>query len=216
MTITDPVQARLLAHPEFGRIMDALLGRELSIKAVAEELNLPLDAVHYRVKKLMCLSLVRVVRQEKRAGRAIKIYSATASEFFIPYSSFTHATLEDKFLTFEAQLSRVLVRSRLRLMRDTFGDAGKLGPRIYRNEQGWIAEDLAVSPAQSVNLLAPDFPAVVDEVIDLRLPFTQAKALQAELHAISRRYAPHSPTETGDQPYALRLTLLPVNPADLQ
>lgn len=214
MTVTDPMQARLLVAPEFGRIVDALLDRERSVAALAQELNRPLDTVHYRVKKLERAGLVRVVRQEKRAGRGVKVYTSVATQFFIPYSSFTHATLEDKFLTHESHLTRVLVRSRLRLLHDTFGTEGMLGPRIYRDRQGSVTEELAVSPAKSVNLLATDFPAVVDEVTEVCLPFAKAKALQAELLALNRRYTSNNHAPTDGQSYIVRLTLMPVNPAD--
>ena len=68
LTITDAGQARLIVHPEFSRIVDALIGRELSISALSGQVKLPLDTVHYRVKKLVGVGLLRVVREEKRAA----------------------------------------------------------------------------------------------------------------------------------------------------
>lgn len=213
MTITDSTQARLMVHPEFSPLIDALIGQELSISALAQQAKLPLDTVHYRVKKLLKAGLLREVRQEKRAGRAIRIYSAVADSFFIPYSSFTHATLEEKFMHWEMRVAKLVVRSQLRLMRDTFSDLGSLGPLLARNAQGRLTEDLVRPRGEKIDLMDMDFPAIMDGLLSLRLPFEKAKALQAELDAIYRRYeTPQRPAQ--GQRYALRLLLLPVNEAD--
>lgn len=214
LTVTDPEQARLLVHPDHMPIIDVLLGRELSVGAVAGEVNWPLDRVHYRVKKLCRAGLLHVVREEKRAGRPIRVYSTVAAAFFIPFTSFTHASLEEKFLRFEQELAHRVVRCEMRLLHQTFPNLAQVGPRIYRDAQGRATEDLAFSPGEGVDELGPDYPAMLSEWRGVRLPFSEAKALQAELNALLERYAPSQRPPSGEQVYALRLLLLPVQAED--
>ena len=157
-----------MIHPEFSPLMDALTGREASVGALARELDWPLDTAHYRVKKLLRLGLLRVVREEKRAGRPVKVYRAVADAFFLPYSSFTHATLEEKFLRHELQVARSLVRSYVRLLHDTFPQPGTLGPYLYRDEAGHLQEDLAAAPGKLLDLAAA-FPTTTEHLRSLTL-----------------------------------------------
>lgn len=211
LTVTDPRQAELMIHLEFVPIMDALTGAESSVGALAKALGWPLDATHYRVKKLWQAGLLQVVREEKRAGRPVRIYRAVADAFFLPYSAFTSATLEEKFLRHELSVARALVRSYVRLLHDSYPQPGSLGPYIYRDQHGKVTEDLATGPGQPLDLDAV-FPTAMEQLRGLSLSDAQARELKAELDTLAAKYAPRR----AEQPltHMLRLWLVPARPDD--
>ncbi|AAF11855.1 helix-turn-helix domain-containing protein [Deinococcus radiodurans] len=213
LTVTDARQAAAMIHPEFSPLMDALTGREASVGALARELDWPLDTAHYRVKKLLRLGLLRVVREEKRAGRPVKVYRAVADAFFLPYSSFTHATLEEKFLRHELQVARSLVRSYVRLLHDTFPQPGTLGPYLFRDEAGHLQEDLAAAPGKLLDLAAA-FPTTTEHLRSLTLTDAEARHLRDVLDALAAEF----PRRRAGQPltHMLRLWLVPAREEDWQ
>lgn len=211
-TINTGAQARLFADDACERLLAALLKEPATAAALAEGLGQPLDRVQYRLKKLLGAGLIRVERLEKRAGRPQKVYAPIAEGFFVPYSAFDYTTLEDKFMRHELEDAGLVVRSIVRLLRDTFDDLNSIGPRLYRNGAGEVKHDLGRSAGTVVDPSAPDFPAVMDAGGMLRLSFAQAKALQAGMQALLDELQEEG--EGGGQRYYARLTLLPVDGRD--
>lgn len=65
-------------------IVQTLIGEELTLGALSRMTGLRLALLHYHVAKLIGLGLVEVVREQPRAGSALKFYRATAKAFFVP------------------------------------------------------------------------------------------------------------------------------------
>jgi DNA-binding transcriptional ArsR family regulator len=63
-----------------------LARRELSLTELADATNLELKKLHYHVTALRKLGLLVVTRERRRAGRAVKMYRAKATAFFVPES----------------------------------------------------------------------------------------------------------------------------------
>lgn len=84
MEIRDGARAAVFASPHQRRIVQILMGEELSLTALARECRLPVNLAHYHMAKCMAVGLVKVVREVRRAGRAIKYYRAVAKMFFVP------------------------------------------------------------------------------------------------------------------------------------
>ncbi len=66
------------------RILVSFMGRERSLSEAAGALSIPLNLLAYHVGRLLGLGLLRIVREQKRAGRPIRYYRAAADSFLIP------------------------------------------------------------------------------------------------------------------------------------
>ena len=113
-TITNEHTAALLLNPDLMGCLERLMAGEWTVSALSKDVGIGLGSLHYRVQQLLEHDLARISREEKRAGRAIKHYTATASSFFVPFNltnfetlqAFWLAILEPKHQTFVANLVR--------------------------------------------------------------------------------------------------------------
>lgn len=90
-----PQQARLLLDLANGPLLALLMSGESSASRLATELGQDVRRVHYKLVRLCEADLVRVTREEKRAGRAVKLYRAAAREYRVPFSLTDAATLRE-------------------------------------------------------------------------------------------------------------------------
>src|SRR5688572_16669477 len=84
MHIDAPDRAAAFADPRRRRILTAFMGREQSLSEAAAALAMPLNLLAYHVGALLRLQLLRVTREQKRAGRPIRFYRAVADRFLVP------------------------------------------------------------------------------------------------------------------------------------
>jgi hypothetical protein len=84
MRITDPATAAVFNSLQQRTIVQTLIGEPMSLSSLARETQTPMSLLHYHVSKCLTLGLVKVERVEPRAGRAVKLYRATAKTFFVP------------------------------------------------------------------------------------------------------------------------------------
>jgi hypothetical protein len=132
--VETPEQARLLSDPATTRYLEPFLGRERSASEAAAELGVRIDTLLYRIGKFLAAGLLEIVREEPRAGRAIKVYRTVADAFYVPFG------LTD-FVEHEEQLREQLrdgedeiLAAAARMLRQT----GEEGRRIYRMADGEI------------------------------------------------------------------------------
>lgn len=84
LVISDQKAAAAFASPRQRKIIQTLMADEMTLGHLTQSLQLPLNLLHYHVTKAMALGLIAVVREQRRAGRTIKHYRATARSFFLP------------------------------------------------------------------------------------------------------------------------------------
>lgn len=84
LVIGNPQAATAFASPRQRKIIQTLMAEEMTLGDLSRSLQLPLNLLHYHVGKAMALGLIAVVREQRRAGRTIKYYRATAGSFFLP------------------------------------------------------------------------------------------------------------------------------------
>lgn len=84
MRVEAAEMAAVFLDPRRRRILTAFMGRESSLTEAAERLAMPLNGLAYHVGRLLELGLLRVAREQKRAGRPIRHYRAAADAFLIP------------------------------------------------------------------------------------------------------------------------------------
>lgn len=76
--------AAIFASARQRLIVQLLINAELSLGALAQATQMPMSLLHYHVSKCLAAGLIQVIREQRRAGRAIKYYRATAKSFFVP------------------------------------------------------------------------------------------------------------------------------------
>ena len=202
--VETPESADLLINPYTLRQLLPFLGRECTVKQAAKETGAKPNTMLSRVRRFLAAGLLEVAREEKRAGRALKIYRSSAEVFFVPYAATSSDTLEammaERDLYWEDLLRRGVVRSR----RD---DVGTWGTRIYRDVRGRLQVQTAVNPQENHTMLDPERPAALSAWRDsVYLDFEDAKTLQREMFALLQRY--HQKQGAGR--YIVRLGMAPL------
>ena len=182
------------------------LGRERRVSDVAVELGLKVDAMYYRVRRLEALGLLEVARTVPRKGRALRLYRARSTHFFVPFTALAERTVEELLAEGDAEMRRRAARSTAAAMRDARLPL-RMGIHVHLDAAG--APSVALGPADRdwspQRLLAPGVPAIASAWAPLRLDFEDAKALQRELFELIGRYA----AKRGAQPYLLGVQLAP-------
>lgn len=197
--VTSPEAARALTLPERLRFFEPFLGRELTVKQAAAEAGCTLNAMFVRVRRFVGWGLLRVAREERRAGRAVKVYAPVAEVFFVP----AEVSGEERrsWRAFQARAFDVGWRFAAQ------ATGGVVGQRVYRNADGVPSMMSAVSPREDFGPPDGDGPAMFTGSHDaLRLSFAQAKTLQRELHDLYTRYS----RAEGEGRYILSVQFLPL------
>lgn len=200
--VSDPKAAAFLSDPEYNSYFCPFLEREVTLSEVASELNVPLNKLHYWVTKMLDLGLVRVIRSRKRAGRAVRYYSAVAPAFFVPFAAIPAES-------FEAQLTLEDVSRQRRLSSAHARARGELplryGTLIARMNGAYSGIRIEPFPKRRFDDLTLN--------VWLERPFCaeDARALLVELRALEERYSGLPEPKRGQgQQYCLRLALAPV------
>src|SRR5690606_27417944 len=139
------------------------LARESSAGAAAAELGLDLNAMLYRIRVLLSAGLLRVVREEKRQGRPIKVYRSAHDAYFIPYDATPFADLEERLW----QQQRPELRERVRIQARRLQQGGVFGQRLFRDEHGETWVQSAGAGDAEIDWLDPRRPAAIDYWTDL-------------------------------------------------
>ena len=176
-------------------------------------------AVHRDVLALHGAGLLQLVREQRRAGRAIKVYRASAPAFFVPFSATGAVELTDlgseRTYRYEALFRQASAREFERLHREQ-GGGREWGVRLYLAPEGHVQADPSYEGAELVDAgvhyqgplgLMLDAPTLV------ALTEAEAREVQTGLIHLLMRLRPgtlaHEAGGTGS-PFLLRLGLVPV------
>lgn len=204
LTVEDPAAAAALTDPKTLRQLEPFLNHERTVLEAATETGVKPNTMLARVKRFVNLGLLVVVREEPRAGRAVKVYQSRAAVFFVPYEITPAETLESAMRERERYWEELLRQNVVRVRSE---DVGSWGTRIYRDDRGRLQVQAAVTPERNYTTLAPERPAALSAWRDaLYLDFPDAKALQGELFALLKKYQ----QKTGSQRYIMHAGLAPV------
>ena len=184
VVVSDPEAARVLTDLTELRFLIPFL-MKLTLSEAAQALGLKLNTMHYRVKRLMRLGLLKVVREEPRKGRAVKVYRATSANYFVPFETTSAEPLDMLFAQLRARMNALFNRNIARSYLEVEGiglrvraQGHNLGVEFDTLDGGYLARDTA----------ALDLPAALTNERVMRLEFSRAKALQRELEALLERY----------------------------
>jgi hypothetical protein len=180
---------------------------EVTVKAAAIELGMNENKVFKLVKQFEVHGLIGVTRLERRSGRAIRHYRASAERFFI---SFQNVAFEDYIARsndiFQRRLERAMLRTSAVANRLTTSN----GLEIFKNDDGQLSVSVAhieYGPINLERLSSFDEPAVFSVWLEFALDFSDAKALQRELIDLQARYARR--ISKSSQRYLVRLAIAP-------
>ncbi len=181
-------QAAILKNEAVTEFFYPFLGHEKTVAEAARELDCKLNAMHYRVKTFLEAGLLKVMREEKRAGRSVKVYCTVADAFFVPFDLTPHADIAEDWVRGVEPTVRELGRA--------FGAAierrGRTGQCVFRNAEGGVSSygaHVGTDTGDIVfNLDTPDLLIGADQCGDVFLTEQQAKTLQDELSNLFTRH----------------------------
>ena len=167
--VADPALAAFLSDTRRRRILLAFVGRERSLAEVSTSLAIPLSLLHYHAKRLLALGAVEIVREQARAGRAVRYYRATSDAFFIPTDLMANSVGAVLSRELRAGLDAAAGRSTGMIL--DLDEAGR--PRLR-----FVGDELAKIPWEVWRLL--------------RLSTRAAEEFATELRALVHRYEERS------------------------
>jgi hypothetical protein len=82
--IATPLQAAALENRLRARLLMACATTDRSLSDLERQTGQPLSKLHYHVGRLLAAKLLRVSREQARAGRPIRFFRAVAETFIVP------------------------------------------------------------------------------------------------------------------------------------
>ena len=211
----------IVDSPEFARSMLniddwkrlALFMNETTLSEVADKLDISLSKLSYHVNKWLEYNIIEVVREEKRAGRPVKIYKTTNQRFFIPFHLTPSASLEDLLVAMTRDVHEIAMRETAHTLKKAGDNWGILWEAA--EESGAIRGSPSPYPGSSTQTLleqleTEDGPISHFNFAKLKLDFPTAKALQKELLALHEKY--QDLQQEKQQSYLLQLGITSLRP----
>lgn len=225
MTVTEPAAVKLLTQGRARWVLGEFLKGESSISSVARALRADIRVVHRDALALLGAGLLRVVRQEERAGRPVKVYSATASAFFVPFSATDAATVGELLGRRKEKYDELFDTASMRTfqaLHEEQSGGREWGVRVYLDPDGNVGVDTSYQGAELVDAAVRyqgPRGLMLDVRADVRLTEAEAHEVQMELIKILMRLRPaslnHEAAGTG-RPFLLRLGLIGVTGEELE
>ena len=200
-TVTDKKQAHLLTDPKSKAFFKPFLARERSTSQAAQVLGCPLTTMHYRVRQFLAAGLLELTREEKRKGRAVKLYRSTHDAYFIPFRVTPYATLEERLATQAAPLFANLLRA----YADALRQSERYGHHLFRSGDAFCTSDLLPK------LTPAGLPVTYADMMTT-LSKEDALGLNADMQNLLKRKGKSKEEGDGAQ-YLLMVALLPLKEA---
>ncbi len=208
-TVTDTKQAALLTGATSKAFFKPFLARECSVSQAAAEVGCQLNTMLYRVKVFLDVGLLTVVREEKRVGRAIKIYRSVHDAYLIPDGVTPYADLEERLKQQIKPFWETLMRSLAR----TYRERGWGGQTLRRTAEGVVTTSLAIKEVAPTDFWSAEPPYEVYSDVGLHLTPEEAEALAYRLLELLKDTSKNVAKQGKKQGkrYALQVALVPVD-----
>jgi hypothetical protein len=204
MTVHDAEAADYLSNPLKAVFIYPFIGRARSSSDVAAAHGVKLNAMSYRIERLQRLGLLREAGVERRRGRVVRLYRATADAFFVPLAATSLENLESMIDQWAQSLQPMYLHALARTLSDRHP---QWGVRISREADDRLLIAPATGEEGFYNYFEPDAPAIIEGWFsDLRLDDGDAKALQGELLMLYLKYLGRE----GKCRYLLRVGMTPM------
>lgn len=191
-TVQNPLAAQILANPSEIRWLKPFMRQTLSTKQAASELGVSRQTMHYRVGRLLQAELLVVEHSQKRWGRDIRFYRASAQRYRIPPHLMDPRLMErmESGGFWEDWLQANLRQAKLVME----------GLEVWLSQEGLAMWDFEVP----VNL--EEEPLLNNSLSNLWLDYPEALELRQKLLEVVLQYQGRK----GSQRYLLRLGLAPL------
>lgn len=181
-------QAYLLADPDISAFFALFLAREQTVTGATRALGCKVNAMHYRTRAFLDAGLLRIVREEKRAGLPIKVYRSVVDAFFIPFELSRHADREAHMTERYESILHQIAKSTMGLERQQ----GRVGHCLFRDTTGDVMSFGGVALPNSNDILFnvddAHQPIGADRMGNIFLTKAEASSLQHELDGLFQRY----------------------------
>jgi len=153
--VTQIKQVKLILHPRVRRVLGCFLTHEQTVSGAAQQTELDLRVVHRDVQALTAAALLRITREEARAGRAIRHYQASASAYFVPQSVYPSGGMKSPFKPILEQAEPILDAALEREFDRALHASGprEWGTRLFATDTG-PETDLCFYDAELRNILS--------------------------------------------------------------
>lgn len=208
-TVTDPAAVAVLLSADARRWLLPFLARASTIGDAAARLGEHPNSVHYRVKRWLGFGLLQVAGEERRGGRALRLYRSVADAFFVPHEA---SATEDLAAMLRETNDPYLDALYAGLAASARAISPRWGVQISRRPgpdgAGRVELAAATGPGAPFDPRAAGAPAAFERFVRLELDFADARAFQLELLELLRRYE----RRKGAQAYLSYLALAPLPP----
>lgn len=144
--------------------------------------------MHYRVGTFLGAGLLKLVREEKRAGRPVKTYRSVADAFFVLFQFTAHATQQEIWLAHTAPVARRIAQS----MAEQHLTRERAGQGIFRDDRDNLVSLGGRELAEDAEIVfhpdAAHRPLGTDRFGNIFLTEDEAWALERELNDLFSRY----------------------------
>ncbi|WP_412027064.1 hypothetical protein [Deinococcus yunweiensis] len=202
--VTDPAAVKLFMDSGTLGVLERLMLGEHSASSLACILHAPLNAVHYRLRRLVAAGLATESRAEPRRGRPIRHYRATSGAYLVPYDATPLTSVEELVGLHETDFTRRFLSAVVASGRRLVVNERDIGLRVYRDGDE-ICVDITPRAGEFdfEEFMHPDAPVLMLKWGELHLSVEDAKAMQRELYELYARYA----ARPGPERYLFRLGL---------
>jgi hypothetical protein len=204
MTVDHPDAADFVADPHTAKFLYPFIRQERSAGEAAESYGMSVNAMLYRIQRMQALGLVVQCAERTRAGRAVKLYRATADSFYVPLRSTSKVKLEELVTQWARSFEDAYARAFARRLQDV---REEWGIRISREYDGRLIIAPAWQPESFFDYFQENAPTVIEGWFnDLRLDDEDAKNFQQDLMTLYFKYLGRE----GKRQYLMRVGLAPL------
>ena len=182
--VQDAQQAKLLSNQKSFAYFSPFLAQEQTVADAAEEANCSLETMLYHIKQFLNAGLIKIVREEKRAGRPLKIYRSSFDAYFIPFEATPFSSLEERLEHEFGEQQKTIIRSVARHLR--YKDA--MGYRFFRAPDGEVWQQCETNTSNHYDSDDPELPPGSQMYGHSYLTQEEARAYQIELNNLSHKY----------------------------
>ena len=199
-------QARLLSDGAARRHLEPFVGRTLGAAQAAREAGVSTERMLYRVRQFVDAGLLFAAGEQRRGGRAIKLYTAPGG-FRVPFDLTPFEDIEAEIAAQFRPLDRLRQRALARrLTQHSLG-----GRLIYRDERGEVnleSDVPSIQDRQAMTRSGGDYSGVH------WLTPAQAEAVKAKLDEVWALLQTVPMRESGSQPYLIQTVLTQLDEED--
>ncbi len=164
----------------YGKVLGAVMVGQASASEVAARAELPLGRAHHRLTRLLEAGLIWVAGEQKRGGRAVKVYRAAVS-YTVPFELTEAATVEELM----AQMYRPFMAALIRHQAATLNDQRR-DTRLRLDARAQLHYDFGPSrlpeELRTVFGTAGTVHLVSEDAMYLRRELTRLRAWASERH----------------------------------